>query len=99
MYVCMYVFVLTGGLYYHLCSFMFEFVCVSCFLQLHMVSLQALPQSAFPEECATQIRRPPVGTGPGLTGAALWKKLGFVVSAVFLHVIFILCCGFQHARL
>ena len=49
-----------------------------------MVSLQALPQSVFPDEYATlsNSRRPTMGgSGPGLAGANIWKKLGFVVSA------------------
>ncbi|XP_065186852.1 engulfment and cell motility protein 2-like [Sycon ciliatum] len=49
--------------------------------KLHMVSLQALPQSVFPDEYATlsNSRRPTMGgSGPGLAGANIWKKLGFV---------------------
>ena len=45
-----------------------------------MVSLQALPQTVFPDEFSL-VRRPTMGgSGPGLAGANIWKKLGFVVS-------------------
>lgn len=46
-----------------------------------MVSLQALPQTVFPDEYSALIRRPTIGGGgPVLAGATIWKKLGFVVS-------------------